>query len=99
MEETGASRVTKKLGIPYAPCLLDFEGHGGNRTRTIRGIVVHQNNADIVFDAHTEFMSSQLEREDEKRAERITKRWKKLIVGVLTRERLEREYGDDNGNS
>jgi xeroderma pigmentosum group C-complementing protein len=95
IEEAGASRVAKMLGIPYAPCLLGFEGHGGNRTPSIRGIVVHEHNADLLREALTEFMSSQLEREHEKRVERIRKRWKKLIVGLLTKERLEREYGGD----
>jgi len=93
MQQHGLSKVAKKLGIPYAPCLLGFEGHGGNRTPTIRGIVVHEHNVDILREAHTEFMSSQLEREHEKRAERIRKRWHKLIVGLLTKQRLEREYG------
>ena len=95
LDEAGASKVAKKLGIPYAPCLLGFEGHGGNRTPSIRGIIVHEHNIDLLREAHTEFMSSQLEREHEKRTERIRKRWKKLIVGLLTKERLEREYGGD----
>jgi xeroderma pigmentosum group C-complementing protein len=95
LEEAGASRVAKKLCIPYAPCLLGFEGHSGNRTPSIRGIVVHEHNADLVREAHTEFISSQLEREHEKRAERTRTRWKKLIVGLLTKERLEQEYGED----
>lgn len=93
LPEHGVSRVAKKLGIPYAPCLLGFEGHGGNRTPTIRGVVVHEHNVDLLKCARSEFMSGQLEREHEKRAERIRKRWKKLIVGLLTRERIEREYG------
>lgn len=29
VEIRGASKVAKKLGIPYAPCLTGFEGHGG----------------------------------------------------------------------
>lgn len=93
LTEHGLSRIAKKLGIPYAPCLLGFEGHGGNRTPTIRGIVVHEHNADILRCAHNEFMSGQLEREHEKRAERIRNRWQRLIGGLLTRERLDREYG------
>ena len=47
LDEVGASKVAKKLGIPYAPCLLGFEGHGGNRTPSIRGIVVHEHNIDF----------------------------------------------------
>ena len=87
LDQHGTSRVAKKLGIAYAPCLLGFEGHGGNRTPSIRGIVVHEHNAGVVREAHMEFMSFQLEKEHEKRAERIRDRWNRLIVGVLTKER------------
>ncbi len=45
------------------------------------------------MEAHAEFMSGALEQEYEERKTRILKRWKKLIVGVLTKERLERESG------
>ena len=94
LEEPRMSLVAKKLGIPYAPCLLGFEGHGGNRTPSFRGIVVHEHNTEILMEAHAEFMSSALEKEHESRTERIRRRWKMLIVGVLTKERLEREYGE-----
>lgn len=78
---------------PYAPCLVGFEGHGGNRIPSIRGIVVHEHSVELLREAHSEFMSSSLEQEYENRKTRIHKRWKRLMEGLLTKERLEREYG------
>jgi hypothetical protein len=80
---------------PYAPCLLGFEGHGGNRTPTIRGIVVHEHNEEILREAHVEMASQFLEQSHENRQHAIYLRWKKLLVGVLTKDRLERAYGPE----
>ena len=92
----GAAKVAKKLSIPYAPCLLGFEGHGGNRTPTIQGIVVHQHNAEMIREALTEVTHFQAANEHENRRKAIMLKWKKLMVGLLTKERLEREYGGND---
>jgi hypothetical protein len=42
LEKPRISLMATKLGLPYSPCLLGFEGYGGNRTPTIRGITVFQ---------------------------------------------------------
>ena len=95
LEVRGIAKVAKKLGIPYAPCLLGFEGHGGNRTPTIRGIVVHEHNADLLRCAYTEWESQAVEQEHAQRRKAIYGRWKRLIVGILTKERLDRQYGGE----
>jgi hypothetical protein len=81
---------------PYAPCLLGFEGHHGNRTPTIRGIVVHEHNSELLREAHVEMASHLLEQSHEIRQQAIYLRWKRLLVGVLTRERLDRAYGGND---
>lgn len=78
---------------PYSPCLLGFEGHGGNRTPSIRGIVVHDHNVDLLREASVEVHSKAIEDENENRRKAIYTKWKKLLVGALTKDRLEREYG------
>lgn len=95
IDQTGLATVAKKLGIPYAPCLLGFEGHGGNRTPTIRGIVVHAHNEQIIREAGAEVSSHAIEQEHENRRQAILLRWKRLMVGLLTKERLDREYGSE----
>ena len=93
IDQPHVAKVAKKLGIPYVPCLLGFEGHGGNRTPTIRGIVVHRHNEELLREAHEEMASFLLQEEHENRERSILLRWKRLLVGVLTKERLERAYG------
>lgn len=95
VNEPQVAKVAKKLGIPYAPCLLGFEGHGGNRTPTVRGIVVHEHNALLLREASAEVVSQSIEDEHNNRQKAIYAKWKRLIVGVLTKARLEREYGSD----
>ncbi len=88
------AHVAKRLGVPYAPCLLGFEGHGGNRTPTVRGIVVHEHNVELLHEAHLEWESQAVENEYKERQRAIYGRWKKLIFGMMTKERLEREYAN-----
>ena len=95
LELSRIALVAKRLGIPYAPCLLGFEGHGGNRTPTIRGIVVHETNRELLLEAHTEWESQTVEIAYKERQQAIHKRWRKLMFGMMTKERLEREYAND----
>lgn len=89
----GIAPVAKRLEIPYAPCLIGFEGHYGNRVPSIRGIVVHAHNESILREAGVEVSNILLEEEYNERRKRICLRWKKLMTGLLTKERVEREYG------
>ena len=93
IDERHVAKVAKKLGIPYAPCLLGFEGNGGNRTPMIRGIVVHQHNEEILREANEEMASHFLQEEHENRQRAILLRWKRLMIGVLTKKRLDQAYG------
>jgi len=77
----------------YAPCLLGFEGRRGNRTPNIRGIVVHEHNADLLREASVEVHNKALEDENESRRRATHENWTKLIFAALTKDRLEREYG------
>lgn len=94
IDQRGMAKVAKNLGIPYAPCLLGFEGHGGNRTPTVRGIVVHDHNALLIREAGAEVAGHSLQQEHEDRRKRTLLLWKKLMVGLVTQDRLEREYGN-----
>lgn len=96
IDQGGLGTVAKKLGIPYAPCLLGFEGHGGNRTPTVCGIVVHQHNEELIRAAGVEVASHAIEQEHNDRRQAILLRWKRLMVGLLTKARLDREYGSES---
>lgn len=95
LEAPRMSSVAKNLGIPYAPCLLGFEGHSGSRTPIIRGIVVHEHNGELLMEAYAEVESQAIQQAREIRQETNLRRWKKLIMGVVIKARVDREYGDD----
>jgi Rad4 beta-hairpin domain 3 len=77
----------------YAPCLVGFEGHHGNRTPKIVGIAVHSHNSRLVRDAAAELACHSLAVEHENRRNNVRRRWKKIFLSVLTDERLKKEYG------
>ena len=95
LDERNMAKIAKRLSIPYAPCLIGFENSRQGRVPVIRGIVVHSHNADILNEAKFEMQSFDLEQENSKRMKTVYGRWKRLIVGLLTKERLEREYPDE----
>jgi len=94
MEQPRLAGIARKLGIPYAPCMLGFDRHGGRGTPLIRGIVVHDHNVGLIREASIEWESHVVEKERSERRKQVLRKWKRLVVGLLTKERLEREYGD-----
>ena len=93
MEQPRLSVIAKKLGISYAPCMCGYERHNGNQTPTVRGIVVHNHNVDLLNEAYIEYQSQLIESEVEARRQDVVKKWKRLVMGILTKDRLDRAYG------
>lgn len=95
LTEHRVASVAKRLGIPYAPCLVGFDHSSGNgSTPTIRGIVVHEHNVELLREAQEAWESQLVETETTKREMEVFERWRTLIQGVVTKDRLDREYGD-----
>ncbi|TPX63489.1 hypothetical protein SpCBS45565_g06575 [Spizellomyces sp. 'palustris'] len=92
LQLNGVGRLAKKLGIDYANAVVGFEFHAGRSTPVINGIVVAEEFEDILIAAYEENLQLLREQEIKKRQRRVYIRWKKLIVSVLTKERLMREY-------
>jgi hypothetical protein len=61
----------------------------------VRGIVVHEHNAQLVREAGVELNTHAMEKEYNDRRQAILLRWKRLMVGLLTKARIDREYGSD----
>ena len=89
MDRKGLAPIAKKLGIAYAPCMLGYEGSHA----VVRGIVVHSHNVELMQMASVEYESHAVEKERENKRKEIIKKWKRLVVGLMTKERLDREYG------
>jgi xeroderma pigmentosum group C-complementing protein len=93
MEQPRLSSVARRLGIPYAPCMCGYEGHKGSQTPTIKGIVVHHHNVELLNEAYLEYQSQLVETEVETRRQDVLKKWRRLVVGILTKDRLDKAYG------
>ena len=93
-----AVHAAKVLGVPYAPCLIGF-GTSGKGGPVVRGIVVHSHNAAVIQQATEEIRQHKYEKENDERQERAKKLWKKLMVGILVKQRVAREYGVKSSDS
>ncbi|KAI9612475.1 hypothetical protein H4Q26_007631 [Puccinia striiformis f. sp. tritici PST-130] len=89
----GIAKTAKKLKISYADAVVSFEFHRSRATPLIDGIIVPELEAEFVLDAYWTSAEAQEVKELEKLEERCLKRWKKLIIGLRIRQRLQQEYG------
>ncbi|KAL9915199.1 DNA repair protein complementing XP-C cells homolog isoform 1-T1 [Glossina fuscipes fuscipes] len=88
----GLNRVCRKLGIDCANATIGFDFHQGACHPLYDGFVVCEEFSDTVTAAwHQE--QDQLERKErEKHETRVYNNWKKLIRGLLIRERIKVKY-------
>uniref|UniRef100_T1PIT9 Rad4 beta-hairpin domain 3 n=1 Tax=Musca domestica TaxID=7370 RepID=T1PIT9_MUSDO len=88
----GLNRVCKKLGIDCANAVVGFDFHQGACHPTYDGFVVCEEFQDQVTAAWYQEQEEQERKEQEKYEARVYGNWKKLIRGLLIRERLKLKY-------
>ncbi|XP_034479609.1 DNA repair protein complementing XP-C cells homolog [Drosophila innubila] len=88
----GLMRVCKKLNIDCANAVIGFDFHQGACHPMYDGFVVCEEFGEIVTAAWEEDQQEQARKEREKYESRVYGNWKKLIKGLLIRERLKRKY-------
>lgn len=86
------NKVCKKLGIDCAPAVVGFDFHSGSSHPVYDGFVICEEFAEKVTNAWIEDQEEQERKATEKREKRIYDNWKKLIKGLLIRERLKLKY-------
>ncbi|SGY84410.1 BQ5605_C009g05695 [Microbotryum silenes-dioicae] len=110
-----AAKCAKTLGFDYAEAIVGFEFRQRRANPIINGVVVAQENADILIQVrlfqineidgqvltmsvHSQAVMDSEEAADEKEfakmQDRCLKRWKKLILGLRIRQRLQAAYHD-----
>jgi xeroderma pigmentosum group C-complementing protein len=94
----GTARVCKKLDISFAEACTGFEFGKQRAVPVITGVVVAEENEELVIDAWREDERIRQEREGKKREEKSLKLWKVFLRGMLVRERIGREYGFKDGD-
>ncbi|KAJ3648239.1 hypothetical protein Zmor_020057 [Zophobas morio] len=96
----GLNKVARKLNIDCAPALTGFDFHGGWNHPTYDGFIVCEEFADILVAAWDVEQEEIEKREQEKIDKRVYGNWKRLIRGLLIRERLKAKYefGEPSGS-
>ncbi|CAH1635200.1 unnamed protein product [Spodoptera littoralis] len=87
-------RVAKKLNIDCAPAMTGFEYSGGGYSHPVYdGFVVCKEFEEIITEAWLKDQEEQERKEIQKIEARVYGNWKRLIRGLMIRERLKMKYG------
>ncbi|GAA5820932.1 hypothetical protein JCM10212_000553 [Sporobolomyces blumeae] len=87
-----AVKCAKMLGIDYAEAIIGFEFRQRRATPTMSGVVVAEENADLLRQAILTLEQQTLEKTLLQTQDRVLKRWKKLITGLRIRQRLKGQF-------
>lgn len=90
----GMARVCKKLGVEFAEACTGFEFGNKRAVPVLTGVVVANENRDLVVDAWRAEEKEKRKKEIEKREKLALQWWKKMMRGLLVVERVRKEYGD-----
>lgn len=88
----GLNRVCAKLKIDCAQAVVGFDFHGGSSHPTFDGFVVCEEFAELVTERWCEDQEESYRKSKEKQNQKIYDNWKKLVKGLIIRERLQRKY-------
>lgn len=99
----GLLRIAKKLNIDCAPATVGFDFHAGGSHPVYDGFVVCIEYKDTLIDAWNQEIEESRKREQKRYEDRVYGNWKRLVKGLLIRERLKIKYnyfgGDSKGQS
>ncbi|KAF9154904.1 hypothetical protein DFQ26_009914 [Actinomortierella ambigua] len=90
----GIAKIARQLGVDYAEAVTGFDFQSRRSVPVVDGIVVPAESSDLVQDAFCEVSQHADEEARKKLRVEVLKRWRKLVMGVLVRARLQDEYGD-----
>ncbi|GAQ34788.1 hypothetical protein AtubIFM55763_001653 [Aspergillus tubingensis] len=90
---SGTVRVCKKLGVDYAEAVTGFEFGSKMAVPVIQGVVVAEENEDLVKDAWLADDAEKRKREQRKAEARILQTWRKFLFGLRIKQRVQEEYG------
>lgn len=90
----GTVRVCRKLGVDFAEAVTGFEFGSKMAVPIISGVVVAEENAELVVDAWRADQKARREKERLQQEKRILQTWRKFLMGLRIAERVRAEYGD-----
>ena len=89
------ARVCRKLGFDYAEAVVGFEFGNKMAVPVIQGVVIAEENRQILIDAWNEEEQARQVKEDEKRFKLVLSTWRKFLMGMRIFNRIRTEIGDD----
>jgi xeroderma pigmentosum group C-complementing protein len=88
-----AIRVCRRLEIDFAEAVVDFEFGHRMAVPVIQGVVIPEENYDLVMEEVAKEEAEKARKEDEKRRKIVLGAWRKFLMGMRITERVRREYG------
>lgn len=91
----GTVRICKKLEIDFAEAVVGFEFGNKRAVPVIRGVVVAKEHEKKVKHAWEKWSEEQKKKEEMKLEKLVLDMWRKFIVGLRIRKRVQEQYGED----
>lgn len=95
----GTTRICRKLGIDFAEAVTGFEFGARMAIPIISGVVVAEENEEMVIEHWREYEAERLRKEDDKRAKVALGMWRKFLMGMRIMKRVREEYGELGGEN
>lgn len=95
----GTTRICRKLGIDFAEAVTGFEFGARMAIPIISGVVVAEENEEMVIENWREYEAERLRKEDEKRTKAALGMWRKFLMGMRIMKRVREEYGEHGGEN
>lgn len=93
----GTVRICKKLEIDFAEAVVGFEFGNKMAVPVILGVVIAEENEDAVRDAWRAWSEEQKKKEEGKLEKLVLEMWRKFVLGLRIRDRVQEDYGMDLG--
>ncbi|KAK5055974.1 hypothetical protein LTR84_012524 [Exophiala bonariae] len=90
----GTVRICKKLDIDFAEAVTGFEFGNKRAVPVCTGVVIAEENKDLLMDAWTKFNEEQRRKEESKMEKLVLDLWRKFVMGLRIREKVNDIYGD-----
>ncbi|KAI4468315.1 dna repair protein xp-c / rad4 [Holotrichia oblita] len=88
----GLNKIARKMNIDCAPAIVGFDFHGGWSHPTYDGFIVCEEFSEQLIAAWYQEQEESEKRAQEKIEKRVYDNWRRLIRGLLIRERLKAKY-------
>ncbi|OBT62787.1 hypothetical protein VE03_07691 [Pseudogymnoascus sp. 23342-1-I1] len=95
----GTTRICRKLGIDFAEAVTGFEFGARMAIPIISGVVVAEENEEMVIEHWREYEAERLRKEDDKRTKAALGMWRKFLMGMRIVKRVREEYGELSGEN